>query len=257
MAEKKNLEMLVEQSASTDVQVLLTAKEQIKRELLADPANATLASALERVSKNLDAAMQKQKEKEKAQEEEAQKQEEEKKSFSDLADVLAYIKSQGRKVGRSKLYNDVNKYRHLPKQMDGTIRLSDVKDYMTRLPLTGTPPALAEKVADRQCRKEEAEIRRIQAVADREEFNLKVLQGKYVAKELLHQELAVRAVALRDALKNSAETHASEIVELVHGDPKHTAALLDFMSRIFDETMGDYARPITIEVTFMEVGDAD
>lgn len=257
MVEKKNIEQLVEQSASTDMQVLLTAKEQLKREMLADPANTALSTAFERVTKNLDAAMQKQKEKEKAQEAEAQKQEEEKKTFSDLADVLAYIKGQGRKVGRSKLYNDVNKYRHLPKQMDGTIRLSDVKVYMTKLPLSGTPPALAEHIADRQARKEEEEIRRIRAVASREEFNLAVLQGKYIAKELIHQELAVRAVALRDGLKNAAETHASELVELVQGDPKHTAALLENLSRIFDECMGDYARPITIEVNFMEVGDAD
>lgn len=254
MAEK-HLAELVEKSSSTDVQVLLTVKEQLKREMLADPANASLSAAFERADKNLNAAMQKQKEKEKAQEAEAQKQEEEKKTFSKFEDVLAYIKGQGRKVGRSKLYNDINKHRHLPKQMDGTIRLSDVKDYMTKLPLTGTPPALAEKIADRQGRKEEAEIRRIQAVADREEFNLDVLRGKYIAKELLHQELAVRAVALRDGLKNAAETHASELVELVQGDPKHTPALLENLSRIFDECMGDYARPITIEVNFMDVGD--
>lgn len=248
MAEKKNLKELVEQSASTDVQVLLTTKEQLKREMLADPANPSLSSAFERVSKNLDAAMQKQKEKEQAQAEEAQRKEKEKKTFASIPEVLDYIKSQGRKVGRSKLFNDVNKYRHLPKQMDGTFRLCDVEDYMTKLPLTGTPPALAEKVADRQARKEEEEIRRIRAVANREEFNLAVLQGKYIAKELIYVELAGRAVALRDGLKNAAESHASELVEMAGGDAKRTGAFIEGLSRLFDECIGDYARPITIDV---------
>lgn len=257
MAEKKDLKELVEQSASTDVQVLLTTKEQLKREMLADPANPSLSAAFERVCKTLDAAMQKQKEKEKAQEEEAQKQEEEKKVFADIPEVLAYIKSQGRKVGRSKLYSDVKKHRYLPEQMDGTIRLSDVKAYMTKLPLTGTPPALAEKVADRQARKEEEEIRRIRAVADREEFNLSVLKGKFIAKDLLYLELAGRAVALRDGLKNAAESHASELVELAGGDAKRTAAFLEGLGRIFDECIGDYARPLSIEVSISGIAEAE
>lgn len=185
------------------------------------------------------------------------RKEEGKKTFADIPEVLAYIKSQGRKVGRSKLYNDVNKHRHLPMQMDGTIRLSDVKAYMTKLPLTGTPPALAEKVADRQARKEEEEIRRIRAVANREEFSLAVLQGKYIAKELIYVELASRAVALRDGLKNAAESHASELVEMAGGDAKRTGAFIEGLSRLFDECIGDYARPITIDVSITGIEEEE
>lgn len=245
MTEPKDLTELFEKSSSTDVQVLLTVKEQLKREMLADPANPALSSAFERADRNLMAAMQKQAQKEKARQEDAR-------SFEDVNAVLAYIKDQGRKLGRTKLFEDIRNGR-LRRQSDGSFRLRHVTDYMASLPWAATPTTLADKAADRQSRKEEADIRRLLAAARREEFQLTVLQGKYIEKSLIHAELAVRAVALRDGLKNAAETRAQELIELVHGDPRYTAGLLEFMGRMFDECMGDYARPLTFEVTFADI----
>ena len=69
-------------------------------------------------------------------------------------------------------------------------------------------------------------------------------------------------ILLEDTIEKTGEFsvvgstgNGAELVELVQGDPKHPPALLENLSRIFDECMGDYARPITIEVNFMEVGD--
>ena len=54
---EKNVEELLARSASTDVQVLLTAKENAKRAALDDPSQANLA-ALDRASRMLESAMQ-------------------------------------------------------------------------------------------------------------------------------------------------------------------------------------------------------
>ena len=52
-----DVEELLARSASTDIQVLLTAKESAKRAALDDPSQATLA-ALDRASKMLESAME-------------------------------------------------------------------------------------------------------------------------------------------------------------------------------------------------------
>lgn len=51
-----DVEELLARSASTDIQVLLTAKENAKRAALDDPSQATLA-ALDRASKMLELSL--------------------------------------------------------------------------------------------------------------------------------------------------------------------------------------------------------
>ena len=56
MPDEKNLDELLQRSAQTDIQVLLSAKESAKRATLSDPSSANLA-AMERASKLLEARM--------------------------------------------------------------------------------------------------------------------------------------------------------------------------------------------------------
>ena len=227
----------LEKSSSTDLQVLVAAKERAKAAVLRESSQANLA-ALDRASRMLDAAMQEQD------------------KLADYKAVLEYVSENGRKLAKTKLYEDVRKGR-LKKQPDGSFKPRDVDKYLVSLPLAGTPEGLTEKVADRQRRKEEADIRKAEAQARREEFNLATLQGKYLPREQIASELAVRAVALRDGLKNAMESSAGDIVELVGGDPKQTSALIEFMGRLFDRTMGDYARPLDITLEISGVPDAE
>ena len=119
---EKNVEELLAKSASTDVQVLLTAKENAKRAALDDPSQANLA-ALDRASRMLESAMQ---------------------ATTNLKDwraVLAYVSENGRKLGKTKLYSDIGLGR-LKKQPDGTFKQRDVDRYMASLPMAGTPEAI-------------------------------------------------------------------------------------------------------------------
>ena len=134
-----DVEELLARSASTDIQVLLTAKESAKRAALDDPSQANLA-ALDRASKMLESAM------------------EATKTLKNWQAVLDHVAENGRKLSKSKLYKDIGEGR-LRKQPDGTFRLRDVQRYMASLPTAGSPDALVRKAADRQRRKEEADIR--------------------------------------------------------------------------------------------------
>lgn len=226
----KNVEDLLAKSASTDVRVLLTAKENAKRAALADPSQANLA-ALDRASKMLESAMHATT------------------NFKDYRAVLNYTEENGRKLKKTKLFDDIRKGR-LKKQPDGTFRQRDVDRYMASLPMAGTPDIVAEKAADRQRRREEADIRKAEASAAREEFDLAVKQGQFVQRARVHLELAARAATLSAGLKTAFEARHLDLVALVDGNPKKGAALVEKLETLLDEALNEYSREMEFEVTF-------
>ena len=162
-----DVEELLARSASTDIQVLLTAKESAKRAALDDPSQANLA-ALDRASKMLESAM------------------EATKTLKNWQAVLDHVAENGRKLSKSKLYKDISEGR-LRKQPDGTFRLRDVQRYMASLPTAGTPDALVRKAADRQRRKEEADIRKAEATRFARANGLDIVDGDYDHARWLQQ----------------------------------------------------------------------
>lgn len=228
MPKIEEIKELVEKSQQTDIQALLSAKEQAKRAMINDPSSINV-TVFEKSSRLLEDRMQ------------------ETKNLKDIKEVLKYIEEQNRKVRKTKLYEDVNKGL-LKKQPDGTFKLRDVERYLVSLPMLGTTDSVAEKASERQRRKEEQEIRRIKAVADKEEFDLAVKQGKYITKEKVYQELAARAVTLNMQIKTAFEVNAIELVELVEGNPKKTNSLKQKLTEIFETALAEYAKEMDIEI---------
>ena len=227
-----DVEDLLARSASTDIQVLLTAKENAKRAALDDPSQGNLA-ALDRASKMLESAMQASK------------------NLGNWRAVLDYVAEHGRKLGQTKLFKDINLGR-LRRQPDGTFRVRDVERYMASLPMSGTPDAVARKAADRQRRKEEADIRKAEAAAEREEFDLQVKKGRYILREQVYAELAARAVTLSSGLKTAFEARNLDLVALVDGSPRKAAALVEELERICDDALNEYSREMEFEVLVEE-----
>lgn len=235
MAEQ-DLNRALEVSAKTDLSVLLAAKEKLKRLVLDEPLPANLA-ALERVSKLVENAMQADVNNETG--------------IKDYRSMLAYAEEQGRKVKKTKLFQDIKKGL-LKKQPDGSFRKKDADRYLASLPMAGTGDLVAEKASDRQRRKEEQEIRRITNAANREEFDLEVKKGKFIPREQVHLELAARAVTLATGLKTAFEAHGLDIIALVDGNPKKAAALIEFLEKLLEESFNEYSRPMEFEIEFIE-----
>ncbi|MFV0421617.1 hypothetical protein [Oleidesulfovibrio sp.] len=227
----KNVDEMVAQSTKTDVQVLLSAKEKAKRATLDDPTPANL-TALERASKMLEYAMQA------------------KTHLKNWQEVLTHAEENGRKLGKTKLYKDISLGR-LKKQPDGTFKMRDVDRYMASLPLSGTPDAVAAKAADRQRRKEEADIRRAETIAEREAFDLSIKKGRYVPREQVHLELAARAVTLSSGLRTNLEAQVLDLVSAVDGNPKKSSLMLEKLDELLDEALNEYSREIEFDVAFI------
>ncbi len=175
--------------------------------------------------------------------------------FKDYRAVLNYTEENGRKLKKTKLFDDIRKGR-LKKQPDGTFRQRDVDRYMASLPMAGTPDIVAEKAADRQRRREEADIRKAEASAAREEFDLAVKQGQFVQRARVHLELAARAATLSAGLKTAFEARHLDLVALVDGNPKKGAALVEKLEALLDEALNEYSREMEFEVAF-EAAQAD
>lgn len=161
--------------------------------------------------------------------------------------ALAYVRDAGRKLGQTKFFEDVRRGR-LKKQPDGSFRRRDVDRYMASLPLRETPDGVVERAAERQRKKEEAEIRKLRADADLRELELAVRRGRYIAREEVYLELAARALALSSGIRTAFEARALELVDAVGGDPRRVTALLLALEGIFDAALNEYARDLEILV---------
>lgn len=166
--------------------------------------------------------------------------------------VLAYVQDAGRKLGQTKFFEDVKRGR-LKKQADGSFRRRDVDRYMTSLPLRETPDGVVERAAERQRKKEEAEIRKLRADADLRELELSVRRGKYIPREEVYCELAARALVLSSGLRTAFEARALELVETAGGDPRKAAALTRALEQLVDEALNDYAREMEIVVDMADL----
>ena len=172
-------------------------------------------------------------------------------SFKDWRTALAYITESGRKLGKSKFFEDI-KRGLLRRQADSSFRLRDLERYMASLPMAQASEAQTERAQDRQRRKEEAEIRKIEAAARREEFDLSVKMGRYIPREQVHLELAARAVTLSLGLKTALEAKSLDIISVIDGNPKKSLPLQELLEGILDEAFNSYSREMEFELEFVE-----
>lgn len=164
-------------------------------------------------------------------------------------DILDYIHKKNRKLSMRKLDQDI-KAGLLPRQQDMTFRVEDIDRYALLLPLAGTPDYLAEQAYNLEDEKRREEIRRLRAVADREEFDLDVKRGKYLPKDMVYQEQAARAVVLATGLKSVFEARISEIINRAHGDMKEAPGVVGLLHEMLDLALNEYSRDMEFEVEF-------
>lgn len=235
---KSEIDSFIDKSKGTDKAFLLNAKEELKRKVKDDPSPSNLA-ALERVSKMLENAMI------------------EARSFPTWNEALSYLKNEmNRKVEKSKLFRDI-KGGKLKKQSDGSFKLADLNRYAGSLDLLTISDKKVDKTLELAETKLKEEIRRTKALADKEEFALKIKQGYFLPKDILYQELAARAMALSSTLKTSIESSALDCIHLVEGKPQKSNDFIIQMHQKIDDALSEYAKEIELDVTFEFTDDDD
>ncbi|MDR0477676.1 MAG: hypothetical protein LBH14_07060 [Desulfobulbaceae bacterium] len=249
MPEEKNnnaeqraaLEHLLEKSRGTDIPVLLQAKETAKRFVREDPSSANVA-ALSRVTAMLEKA------------EKAMNETESPEVLKTTGAVLRYLQEEaGRQIQKTKLYDDIK--RGLLRKENRAFRRVDVERYAASLPKSTTPDGRVAAAEERLRRAEEADIRIKEARAVREEKKNAILDGQYVPRADVDQELAARAVTLNTGIKSMVEAQALDIVVKVGGEAKQAMTLVRELETLIDAACSEYARRLEFEVTLTGIDD--
>lgn len=169
-------------------------------------------------------------------------------TFSSTVQVIEYLTAQNRKIAKSKLYADAKSGRL--RKRDGVFTLDDVDAYARTLPLTSTPDAQAKAADDVARRKQEAEIKRIEEQAKREQIKRLREEGRLIPRADVELELSTRAVTLETSLKSAIEVHVLELINAVEGNPNHSHTLINLLESLVDTVLNEYAREIEIDVEF-------
>ena len=152
---------------------------------------------------------------------------EKRETLKTATDVLEHLLKNGRKIKKSKLYQDIRKG-ILRRNADLSFSVGNVNKYGTTLPMAETPEMVAQEAEERVRRKDNA--------------------GKYIPRDMVEQELAARAVTLNSGLKSAVEAQALDLIETVDGNPKQAHRFLAKMEAVIDGLSNKYAQPMEIEV---------
>jgi len=148
--------------------------------------------------------------------------------FKNLLETVKYLKGQGYKIGKSKIYAD-RKNKQIRVQEDGSVLKRDADAYSKTLQLLGDP--LRGLEADQ---KERSKLvnQRLSLKVTRERFEQDVLEGKYVLRADSELERANNASAIFTGISNGLLACARELIEAAGGDP---ARLTDFVAAMKKE----------------------
>ncbi|WP_461210409.1 hypothetical protein [Desulfocurvus sp. DL9XJH121] len=241
--DRRTLEELLERSAETDLPTLLRAKEEAKRRMRDDPSPQNV-SVFEKASRMMEARM-------------ANVDQTAPEVLTSVAAVLDRLQAGGRKVRKSKLYQDV-KAGLLARQADGGFPCAAVDAYAETLPLAALPKDDADRNKDLARRRQEATIRKIEEETARIRFRGEVERGRYIPREDVELELAGRAVVLESGIRQAVEMHVLDLIHLAGGDPRKSQEFLERFETMLDGALNEYAAPAEFEVTFSEEAqDAD
>lgn len=235
MAETNRLDVLLEQSAKKDIPFLLKAKEEAKKKVKDDPTPANLA-AFGRSKKMLDEAMSNQNGT---------------KFLPDIKAVLQYLQeTAGRKIGQSKLYNDINSGL-LRRQPDKSFKVRDVDNYATFLPLVSMPQAKADGQLDLAEEKLKVEIGKLDEQRKSIIFDREIKSGKYILKEEVALELASRAASLSLGLRSVFRLNVADYIRMVGGKVELAETLAQEFENNLDMALNEYSKPMDFKTEFV------
>ena len=234
MADANQLDALLEQSARTDIPLLLKAKEDAKKKVKDDPSPANLA-AFSRSKKMLDEAMSNQTGN---------------KSLPNVKAVLEYLHKAGRKIGQAKLYNDINGG-FLRRQPDMSFKQRDVDTYATFLPLVSMPEAKTDGVIDLAEEKLKEEVGKLREQRQSMAFDREIKAGKYIRREEVALELASRAGALSLSLRSVFRLNVADYIRMVGGDVSKAEQLASEFENNLDMALNEYSKPMEFKTEFI------
>ena len=164
-------------------------------------------------------------------------------ALAGIPEVLEYLKADGWKIEKSKLYNDQGK---IDKQKDGGILKKDADKYAAYF-LKKLDGSDYEDIDPAEKIKWETEIAKQKA--EKLTMENEISRAVYVLKSDVEMQLAARASYLKDNLgMDFIHSIAPRIVTLVQGTQDKIPDLVDLWLEHIEEVFNHYSKPIKFEV---------
>lgn len=173
--------------------------------------------------------------------------------FKNRLEVLKHLVGAGYKVSQGRLYKDAAAGL-LTVQPDGTVFRSDVSDYILRAGLekianeSGQPSVYAEEEARER-------IRKLQNQNMDLEFRRAVEQGKFILKEEVYTQLAVKIGAFEAAMKYMTRVRAVDWIDATGGNAAKKQILIDLAEADLDDVFAEFGRMDELEITIAKRED--
>jgi hypothetical protein len=174
----------------------------------------------------------------------------EKPSFKNKIAVARYIKDQGVKIGKSKLYKDAESGK-LRVQADGSVLLADADLYIRAY---GTPRQKAgvnQDIEALQAARLELENRKLEKQIEKMEFDQRVATGEYMLRSDFEMEVATRAAVLDTALRQMVAAKTYEWIMISKGDAGMAREVAAIINVEIDKLLNDYVAVENYHVVFV------
>jgi len=163
-------------------------------------------------------------------------------SFSNLQQIVEFLTIDGFRASRSTIYRH-HAEKKIKCEKNGAYSLGAVLKYANRfLKRVDGASIQSKKTEDLQDRRLKAEIEKLESQARAATIRADVLTGAYVERGLFENELAKRALFLKNDLSSFWHARAGAIIALVNGDSSKIPDLIFFGSEAVDEWISRYAR---------------
>lgn len=170
-----------------------------------------------------------------------------------ITDALLYLKEQGWKIEKSKLYEEKSIIGYKIINNNITFKKIDLDKYARKFlkPMSETDSSTIEDKLKWDARISEQKFKDM-------ELEAKIKEGLYILKSEVEQLLAARAAFLKDNLgQGFIHSRASKLIEIVEGNSDHTPELIDYWLKQIEEVFDYYSKPMRFEVPAVMVNEEE
>lgn len=170
------------------------------------------------------------------------------------AEALAWLKREGFKISRGKIYDDSGAGL-LIVGPDGGVAVAELERYARRVRLKRTSLSPNDEMAQLQAEKLSKELSILSHKNQRLEFENQKLRGEWISRVDHEQHAAAAAAVFKHGLLHLAQTRAAELLEL--GQVAGPLAMADRMQDLFDVLLDEYARRSVFTLRVMQDGSLE
>lgn len=161
-----------------------------------------------------------------------------------VPEAVEYLKGQGYKIERSKLYEE--------KSIVGFTTVANAVAFLKK-DLDKYAKKFLSLLAESESNNADAKMKWDAKIAEQKfkdmEFEAKIKEGQYILRSEVEQMLAARAAFLKDNLgAGFIHSRAPKIAEILKGDSARTPELIEFWLKQIEEVFDFYSKPMRFEV---------